>query len=78
MLNQIDQITFNKRHQSSVSESIIDLTFSNQENVQNWAIDSEAATGSDHEVIRFEIIAAENNTINSLSTAVKYNVKKAD
>ena len=78
MLNQIDQIIFSRRHQSSVSKSIIDLTFSNQENVQNWAIDSEAATGSDHEIIKFKIIAAENNTINSLSTAVKYNVKKAD
>ena len=61
-----------------MSESIINLTFSNQENVQNWTIDSEAATDSNHKIIKFKIIAAENNTINPLSTAVKYNIKKTN
>ena len=44
----------------------------------NWSIDTEAATGSNHEVIRFDIIASENQSINPLSTAIKYNLKKAD
>ena len=44
----------------------------------NWSINTEAATESDYEVIRFDIIASENQLINSLSTAIKYNLKKTD
>ena len=44
----------------------------------NWSIDTEAATGSDYKVIRVNIIASENQSINPLSTAIKYNLKKAD
>ena len=78
LLNSDDQITFSRRHQHAISESIIDLTFINQDNVMNWAIDQQASTGSDHEVIRFEIIAKENLTIYATATAMKYNIKKAD
>lgn len=78
LLNQVDQVTFCRKHQNAFSESIIDLTFTNCQNVMNWSIDQNAATGSDHEVIRFDIIVAENQAINSLSTAIKYNIKKAD
>ena len=44
----------------------------------NWSIDTEAATGSDYKVIRVNIIASENQSINPLSTAIKYNLKKTD
>ena len=44
----------------------------------NWSIDTEAATESNYKVIKFDIIASENQLINSLSTAIKYNLKKAN
>ena len=42
----------------------------------NWSNDTEAATESDHKIIRFDIIVSENYLINPLSTAIKYNLKK--
>ena len=54
---------------------MIDLTFTNQENVVNWLIDHKAITDSD---IRFNIITSENLSLNPLLTAIKYNIKKAD
>ena len=69
------------RHSGS-SSSVIDLTFANSkiENaITNWAIDENAVTGSDHEVIRFELIASFNNlTSHAPALANKYNCNKAD
>jgi hypothetical protein len=45
-------------YQQGTRSSVIDLTLASpamMEEVGNWAIDDELATGSDHEVIRFDI-----------------------
>ena len=64
------------------SSSIIDLTFANSkiENaITNWSIDENAVTGSDHEVIRFELIASfKNLTSHATALSNKYNYNKAD
>ena len=44
----------------------------------NWLINTETATKLNYKVIRFDIIVSENQLINPLLTAIKYNLKKAD
>ena len=44
----------------------------------NWLIDTEAATELDHKIIKFNIIASENQSINFLLTAMKHNLTKID
>ena len=67
---------------SGSSSSVIDLTFANSkiENaITNWSIDENADTGSDHEVIRFELIASfKNLTSHATALSNKYNCNKAD
>ena len=77
LINIPDEIT---RIQGT-SKSVIDLTFAS-ENIENsiinWAVDQES-TGSDHEIIRFEIITNVNNLTNhAISIANQFNVDKAD
>ena len=80
LINTPDLCTFYAY--SGSSSSVIDLTFANSkiENaITNWAIDENAITGSDHEVIRFDLIASFKN-LTSHATALqnKYNCNKAD
>ena len=67
---------------SGSSSSVFDLTFANSkiENaITNWSIDENAVTGSDHEVIRFELIASfKNLTSHATALSKKYNCNKAD
>ena len=67
---------------SGNSSSIIALTFANykiENAITNWSIDENAITGSDHEVIRFELIASFKN-LRSHATALSnnYNCHKDD
>ena len=80
MINTPDLYTFFAH--SGKSSSIIDLTFANSkiENaITNRSIDENAVTGSDHEVIIFELSASFKN-LKSHATALsnKYNCNKAD
>ena len=62
LINTPDFCTFYAH--SGSSSSVIDLRFANSkiENaITNWAIDENVVTGSDHEVIRFELIASFKN-----------------
>ena len=80
LINTPDLCTFYAH--SGSSSSVIDLTFANSkiENaITNWAIDENAVTGSDHEVIRFELIASfKNLTSHATALSNKYNCNKAD
>ena len=80
MINTSDLCTFYAH--SGSSSSVIDLTFVNSkiENaITNWSIDENAATGSDHEVIRFELIASfKNLPTHATALSNKYNCNKAD
>jgi hypothetical protein len=74
-----DLATFHRSNTENAS--IIDLTFATiaiESKVDNWYIDEEAYTGSDHEVIRFSINKdSENNPINSIKQE-RYNLDKAN
>ena len=67
---------------SGSSLSVIDLTFANtkiENAITNWSIDENAVTGSDYEVIRFELIASfKNLTTHATVLSNKYNYNKAD
>ena len=80
MINTPDLYTFFAH--SGNSSSIIDLTFANSKiknAITNWSIDENAVTGSDHEVIRFELIASfKNLTSHATALSNKYNCNKAD
>lgn len=60
--------------------SVLDLTFASPtvfDSIQNWAIDSEASSGSDHAVLRFELQSLQHTTVPA-PTSNRYNWKKAD
>ena len=80
LINTPDLYTFFAH--SGNSSSIIDLTFANfkiENAITNWSIDENAVTGSDHEVIRFELIASfKNLTSHATALSNKYNCNKAD
>ena len=79
LINTPDLCTYYAHSGSSLS--VIDLTFANSkiENaITNWSIDENAVTGSDHEVIRFELIASfKNLTSHATVLSNKYNCNKA-
>src|SRR6266705_2893381 len=79
LLNEEDIPTYNYRN--GTGTSVLDLTFAtptSTESITSWAVDDEATTGSDHEVIRFE------HTIATLEDTVphpacqQFNFRKAD
>ena len=79
LINNEDTTTYNYRN--GTGTSILDLNFATQtsiESITSWAVDDEATTGSDHEVIRFEFSTS---TIENTAThpiCQQYNFKKAD
>ena len=79
MKNIEDLATFHRSNTENIS--IIDLTFATiaiESKIDNWCIDKEAYTGSDHEVIRFSINKdSEDNQISSIKQE-RYNLDKAD
>ena len=55
LINDEDTPTYNYRN--GIGTSILDLTFAtptSTESITSWAVDDEATSGSDHEVICFE------------------------
>lgn len=81
LINISDEYTF-IRNSRTVAKSVIDLTFAS-ENIEslisNWYVDFES-TGSDHEIIRFDIIINfdQMNQLNSIEMSNRFNVAKAD
>ena len=80
LINTLDLCKFYAHSGSSLS--VIDLTFANpkiKNELTNWEIDKNAVTGSDHEVIRFKLIASfKNLTSHATALSNKYNCNKAD
>src|SRR5437588_7510248 len=78
LLNVPNQSTYNQR--TGRGSSVLDLTFASQTTsarISNWAIDTDSATGSDHELIRFTL-ASENIPTVAAPTTHRYNWSKAD
>ena len=78
IVNQPDISTYNHRQGSGTS--ILDLTLATQDifdRVVDWAVDDNAHTGSDHEVVRFTLVLDTDNLIPS-PMSNKYNWQKAD
>ena len=78
LLNIPDQSTHHQR--TGQGSSVIDLTFAtptSAERILNWAIDTDSATGSDHEVICFTIASDNIHTIPAPTTH-QYNWSKAN
>ena len=65
---------------SGISQSVLDLTFATSriaENIIDWAINDEIVTGSDHEVIAFNLLSKNAQKVDCPFNA-SYNVQKAD
>jgi len=81
LINKADKMTWSKDGNNS-SKSVIDLTFASKsfENLMiNWSIDKKNASGSDHAVIKFELItSSQNSSLNSIFMKNKYNLKKTN
>ena len=63
------------------SISVIDLTFISQKienRLINWAVDENESTGSDHEIIRFDLITSFKNLVSNLNTSSKHNLNKVN
>ena len=79
LLNEEDTPTYHYRN--GTGTSILDLTFATPtttESITSWAVDDEATTGSDHEVIRFDLTTTplEHTVIHPICQ--QFNIKKAD
>lgn len=78
LLNEPGQATFFRSNTKKTS--VIDLTFATMElepEVVNWCIDDHSHTGSDHVVIRYDVISSQEISPEVPATA-KYNWKKAN
>lgn len=78
LINISGETTYNYR--SGTGSSVIDLTFATRDvaaAVGNWAVDEGPGTGSDHEMIRFEIIS-DNLEFIPTATTQKDNWQKAE
>ena len=79
LLNDEDIATYH--YQNGTGTSILDLTFIkpiSTESITSWAVDDEATSGSDHEIIRFEFstLTIEDTATNPICP--QFNFKKAD
>ena len=78
LLNTPEQNTYT--HHSENSTSVIDLTFATPSLcgfIKNWQVNEDLNSGSDHEVIQFELTGIESEWVNSPLNAA-YNIAKAD
>jgi len=78
LLNTPDQNTYT--HHSENSTSVIGLTFATPSLcgfIKNWQVNEDLNSGSDHEVIQFELTGIESEWVNSPLNAA-YNIAKAD
>jgi hypothetical protein len=79
LINEEDIPTYHYRN--GTGTSILDLTFAtptSAESITSWAVDDEATTGSDHEVIRFDITTAPLEETVTHPISQRFNFKKAD
>ena len=79
MKNIEDLAIFHRSNTENIS--IIDLIFAIiviESKIDNWYIDEEAYTGSDHEVIRFSINKDSEDNLISPIKQERYNLDKAD
>lgn len=78
LVNEPDEPTYNFR--TGRGQSVIDLTFASKDisdNVINWAIDLDQATGSDHELIRYDVLSEITDSVPDPRSG-RYNWKKTD
>src|SRR5437660_7516913 len=76
LINEADTPTYHYANGSSV----LDLTFSSPQVtdlISNWAVDEDNPTSSDHETIKYEITANNDNQVLPPTTK-RWNWKKAD
>ena len=76
LINEEDTPTYHY----SIGSSVLDLAFSSPpvtSLISNWAIDEANASGSDHELIKFEITAESDDQVIPTTTE-RWNWKKAD
>jgi hypothetical protein len=77
LLNQPDILTCNRS-----DNSIIDLTFTTKELLNNlsinWEIDEDKVSGSDHEIILFSVNIDSDNLVENPVYSNQYNFEKAD
>ena len=79
LINEEDTPTYNYRN--GIGTSILDLTFAtptSTESITSWAVDDEATTGSDHEVIHFEFCISTIENTATHPVCQQFNFKKAD
>jgi ribonuclease HI len=65
IINTPDEATYISHSRAGQSQSVIDLTITTSaltDSITGWCIDHNAATGSDHNTIRFNITATDNTT----------------
>ena len=78
LINSPDKMTDTSH--LGISQSVLDLTFAPfhmAENIVDWTINDEIMTGSDHEVIAFNLLSKNAQKVDSPLNA-SYNVQKAD
>ena len=66
LINILDKMTYISH--SGISQSVLDLTFATSriaENIIDWAINDEIVTGSDHEVIAFNLLSKNAQNVDS-------------
>ena len=81
LINESDITTFYRKNDNSTNNSIIDLIFTTQklsENISDWYIDESNASGSDHEIIRFNIRTKAAELVENSICSQFFNLKKAD
>ena len=81
LINEPDTATFYRKNDNSTSSSVIDLAFTTQklsEDISDWYIDESNASGSDHEIIRFNIRTKAAKLVENPICSQFFNLKKAD
>ena len=79
LINKEDTPTYHYRN--GTGTSILDLTFvtpSSTESITSWAVDDEATTGSDHEVICFDLSISPIEDTVTHPICLQFNFKMAD
>jgi hypothetical protein len=81
LINEPDVSTFTRKFRNSTISSVIDLAFATQNlfsQIFDWHVDENNASGSDHEIIKFNIRTKATELIENPLHSEFFNVKKAD
>jgi ribonuclease HI len=81
LINEPDVYTYARNNGENASFSVIDLSFATKnlsESISDWHIDEENASGSDHEIIKFNIRTKATELVENPLCSQFFNYKKAD